>query len=135
MLNKYWMIRFGYLNCRLKLNVIYFTMSHSIGLWLGVLTLFLKNIYLVTYCWEKRTVLRTLVCLFKKSLAPSPRHAILCIKNGFFKMREKSCLWTTFHHLKLLSFSPSIRQCLMQGPSGIVSKQRHPLSAWKALQV
>lgn len=41
------------------------------------------------------------------------------------KMREQSYLWTLFKHLKLLSFSPSIRQASL-GTSGIVLKQRHP---------
>lgn len=40
-------------------------------------------------------------------------------------MREQSYLWTMFKHLKLLSFSPSIRQA-SSGTSGIVLKQRHP---------
>lgn len=40
-------------------------------------------------------------------------------------MREQSYLWTMFKHLKLLSFSPSVRQA-SSGTSGIVFKQRQP---------
>lgn len=69
----------------------------------------ISNLQLREDCFEDTGL------FIQKSLAFPPRHGILYIKNALKKVREQSYLWTTFQHLKLLSFSPSVRGGLFRG--------------------